>query len=100
MFSISFRIHTYCNVALSFIESWAHPIVRAIGVRVVVDVAVLAVHIPYVACSTSRAKPNIQNKGDRHMRLTEYYPILIINIIFHFVAVAQNESAGAVFSKN
>ena len=42
----SFSIHTFRNVSLSFIESWAHPI--SVVIVVVVQVLVLAIQIPHV----------------------------------------------------
>ena len=60
MFSISFHYTHLRNVVLSFIESWADPIVARIVVVVVVQVAVVAIHIPHVVSVVSRAKPIIQ----------------------------------------
>ena len=60
MFSISFHYTLLCNVVLSFIESWADPIVARIVVVVVVQVAVVAIHIPHVVSVVSRTKPIFQ----------------------------------------
>ena len=60
MFSISFHYTHLRNVVLSFIESWADPIVARIAISVVVQVAVVAIHIPHVVSVVSRAKPIIQ----------------------------------------
>ena len=60
MFSISFHYTHLRNVVLSFIESWAGPIVVVIVKVVVVQVAVVAVHIPHVVSVVSRTKPIIQ----------------------------------------
>ena len=57
MFSISFHYTQKCNVVLSFIESWANPIVARIVVVVVVQVAVARIHVPHVVAVISRAKP-------------------------------------------
>ena len=46
MFSISFHYTLLRNVILSFIESWAHPVVVAVAEVVVVQVAVVAIHVP------------------------------------------------------
>ena len=51
----SFSIHTFRNVSLSFIESWANPI--SVVIVVVVQVLVLAIHIPHVVVVISRPKP-------------------------------------------
>ena len=45
------------NITLSFIESWAHPIVVVIVKVVVVQVAVLTIHVPHVVSVVSRTKP-------------------------------------------
>ena len=77
MFSISFHYTHLRNVVLSFIESWADPIVARIVVVVVVQVAVVAIHIPHVVSVVSRAKPNQKlNTCQANLGLTEYYPIL------------------------
>ena len=48
----------FCAITLSFIESWAHPIVVVVVEVVVVQVAV--VHVPHVVSVVSRTKPIIQ----------------------------------------
>ena len=53
-----FSLHTsisISNITLSFIESWAHPIVVVVVEVVVVQVAV--VHVPHVVSVVSRTKP-------------------------------------------
>ena len=73
-----FSLHTsisISNVTLSFIESWAHPIVVVVVEVVVVQVAV--VHVPHVVRVVSRTKPNQKlNTCQANLGLTEYYPIL------------------------
>ena len=63
MFSISFHYTLLRNVILSFIESWAHPVVVAVAVAevVVVQVAVVAIHVPHVVSVVRRPKPIIQD---------------------------------------
>ena len=65
MFSISFHYTLLRNVILSFIESWANPVVVAVAEVVVVQVAVVAVHIPHVVSVVRRPKPIIQNHATR-----------------------------------
>jgi hypothetical protein len=50
-----------CTITLSFIESWAHPIVVVIVEVVVVQVAVLAIHIPHVVVVVRRPKPKVKS---------------------------------------
>ena len=69
MFSISFHYTLLCNVILSFMESWAHPVVVAVAEVVVVQVAVVAVHIPHVVSVVRRPKPIIQNHVTRNRDL-------------------------------
>ena len=67
-----FSLHTsisISNVTLSFIESWAHPIVVVIVIVVVVQVAVLAIHVPHVVSVVRRPKPIIQNHVTRNRDL-------------------------------
>ena len=61
MFSISFHYTLLRNVILSFIESWAHPVVVAVAEVVVVQVAVVAIHVPHVVSVVRRPKPIIQD---------------------------------------
>ena len=65
MFSISFHYTLLRNVILSFMESWAHPVVVAVAEVVVVQVAVVAIHIPHVVSVVRRPKPIIQNHVTR-----------------------------------
>jgi len=65
LFSISFHYTLLRNVILSFIESWAHPVVVAVAEVVVVQVAVVAIHVPHVVSVVSRPKPIIQNHATR-----------------------------------
>lgn len=65
MFSISFHYTLLRNVILSFIESWAHPVVVAVAEVVVVQVAVVAIHVPHVVSVVRRPKPIIQNHATR-----------------------------------
>ena len=69
MFSISFHYTLLRNVILSFIESWANPVVVAVAEVVVVQVAVVAVHIPHVVSVVRRPKPIIQNHVTRNRDL-------------------------------
>ena len=69
MFSISFHYTLLRNVILSFMESWAHPVVVAVAEVVVVQVAVVAVHIPHVVSVVRRPKPIIQNHVTRNRDL-------------------------------
>jgi len=67
----SFPLHTSSNVALSFIESWASPIVVVIVEVVVVDVAVVAIHIPHVVSVVRRPQPGTNLKPrDKHSHRT------------------------------
>lgn len=50
-------------------ESWAHPVVVAVAEVVVVQVAVVAVHIPHVVSVVRRPKPIIQNHVTRNRDL-------------------------------
>lgn len=50
-------------------ESWAHPVVVAVAEVVVVQVAVVAVHIPHVVSVVCRPKPIIQNHVTRNRDL-------------------------------
>ena len=67
MFSISFHYTLLRNVILSFMESWAHPVVVAVAEVVVVQVAV--VHVPHVVSVVRRPKPIIQNHVTRNRDL-------------------------------
>ena len=69
MFSISFHYTLLRNVILSFMESWAHPVVVAVAEVVVVQVAVVAIHIPHVVSVVRRPKPIIQNHVTRNRDL-------------------------------
>ena len=65
MFSISFHYTLLRNVILSFIESWANPVVVAVAEVVVVQVAVVAIHVPHVVSVVCRPKPIIQKHAQR-----------------------------------
>jgi hypothetical protein len=65
LFSISFHYTLLRNVILSFIETWAHPVVVAVAEVVVVQVAVVAIHVPHVVSVVRRPKPIIQNHATR-----------------------------------
>ena len=69
LFSISFHYTLLRNVILSFMESWANPVVVAVAEVVVVQVAVVAVHIPHVVSVVRRPKPIIQNHVTRNRDL-------------------------------
>ena len=69
MFSISFHYTLLRNVILSFMESWAHPVVVAVAEVVVVQVAVVAIHIPHVVSVVRRPKPIIQKHVTRNRDL-------------------------------
>ena len=65
MFSISFHYTLLRNVILSFMESWANPVVVAVAEVVVVQVAVVAIHVPHVVSVVCRPKPIMQNHATR-----------------------------------
>ena len=44
----------FCTITLSFIESWADPVVVVAIEIVVVQVAVLAVHIPHIVLAVRK----------------------------------------------
>ena len=69
MFSISFHYTLLRNVILSFMESWANPVVVAVVEVVVVQVAVVAIHVPHVVSVVRRPKPIIQNHATRNRDL-------------------------------
>ena len=103
MFSISFHYTHLRNVVLSFIESWADPIVARIVVVVVVQVAVVAIHFPHVLNAVSRAKPIIQTfnfnlETNKELTLDEIIKIYelnkdeVQNKIDKDIQIAQNKS--------
>ncbi len=69
MFSISFHYTLLRNVILSFIESWANPVVVAVVEVVVVQVAIVTIHVPHVVSVVRRPKPIIQNHATRNWDL-------------------------------
>ena len=46
-------------------ESWAHPVVVAVAEVVVVQVSVVAIHVPHVVSVIRRPKPIIQKHAQR-----------------------------------
>jgi len=50
-------------------ESWAHPVVVAVAEVVVVQVAIVAIHVPHVVSVVSRTQPIIQNHVTRNRDL-------------------------------